>query len=111
MARLRNRGQTLNTEFSSVSYLGSDPIWWFTVVMLIAFLETGSAGEQTLHVVAVPVADLRAEPRGSSASTSHDPLQETQLVYGERVKVSKTEIGWTFVEAVEQPEYTHHQRW
>ncbi|MBI3320527.1 MAG: C40 family peptidase [Candidatus Omnitrophica bacterium] len=69
-----------------------------------------SAADQVLQIVAVPVADLRAEPRGPS-STAHDPLQETQLLYGERVKVITTQAGWAFVEAIEQPEYTHHQRW
>jgi len=41
----------------------------------------------------------------------HDSLQETQLIYGERVRVLNTQGEWAQIEAIEQPEFTHHQRW
>lgn len=62
-------------------------------------------------VVAVPVVDLRSQPHTTAAAGVHDPLQETQLLYGERVRVHKTEEGWAFIEAAEQPEFTHARRW
>jgi hypothetical protein len=40
-----------------------------------------------------------------------DPLQETQLLFGERVKVLLEKAGWARVEAVEQAEYTHADAW
>jgi cell wall-associated NlpC family hydrolase len=63
------------------------------------------------------VADLRAEPQeipGAAALKrpyDMDPLQETQLLYNEEVKVLEEREGWVRVEAVEQPEYTHHDGW
>jgi len=62
-------------------------------------------------VVAIPVADLRGEPHTTVQPEIHDPLQESQLLYGERVRVVKTENGWAHVEALEQPEYTHGKKW
>ena len=61
--------------------------------------------------VNAPVADLRAEPRTVARSGIHDPLEETQLLYGERVRVLKTEAGWAQVEAIQQPEYSHANAW
>ncbi len=61
--------------------------------------------------VNVPVADLRAQPRTRAEPGVHDPLQETQLLYGERVRVRRIREGWASVEAVEQPEFTHTRRW
>jgi cell wall-associated NlpC family hydrolase len=62
-------------------------------------------------VVGVPVAHLRAQPHTSPQPGTHDELQETQLLYGERVQVMKEETGWAKVRAVEQAEYTHNKRW
>jgi cell wall-associated NlpC family hydrolase len=61
--------------------------------------------------IAVPVTDLRAEPHTYAQPEIHDPLQETQLLYGERVRVRKRKDGWAYVEALEQPEFTHTQGW
>ena len=62
-------------------------------------------------VVAVPVVDLRAQPHTAAQAEIHDPLQETQALYGEPLQVLKIEDGWAYVEAVEQPEFTHARRW
>jgi len=61
--------------------------------------------------VNVAVSDLRAQPNTRAVADTHDALQETQLLYGERVRVLKVEEGWAAVEAVEQPEWTHTKRW
>ena len=62
-------------------------------------------------VVRVPVIDVRAHPHTAAAALAHDPLQETQLLYGERVRLLGVEQGWVRVEAIEQPEFTHATRW
>ncbi|MDP3722894.1 MAG: NlpC/P60 family protein [Candidatus Omnitrophota bacterium] len=73
--------------------------------------------------IAVPVADLRAQPHtivqrssahpadGTPVGPPHDPLQETQLLYGEQVRLLSHADGWAYVEALEQPEFTHAKRW
>ena len=77
---------------------------------LLIGIATGCAAP-SLSVVTVPVADVRARPGFPPAPGSHDPLQETQLLYGERVKVLTTDGPWAFIEAVEQAEYTHAHAW
>ena len=89
---------------------------WGSVITLTLSLGGGvaacAASSHSLRVVAAPVADLRAQPGGPPpTSTTHDPLQETQLLYGECVKLLNTDGAWAFIEAIEQPEYTHHHRW
>ncbi len=61
--------------------------------------------------VAVPVADLRKEPSEPGPSRDHDPLEESQLLQGDPVKVLEEKEGWARVEALEQQEWTHNQRW
>ena len=76
-----------------------------------------AAAPSPVFVAAVPVADVRAEPKqvdGSSVLKKpypQDPLEETQLLYGERVKVLEDKGSWVRVEAVEQPEFTHDNVW
>jgi len=70
-----------------------------------AFAETYEAR------VCVPVADLRKEPSEPGPSRDHDPLEESQLLQGDPVRVLEERDGWARVEAVEQQEWTHHQRW
>lgn len=55
--------------------------------------------------------DLRREPTPATGALDHDPLQETQLLYGELVLVHEHRGGWARIEAVEQPEWTHHEQW
>ncbi|MBI3021569.1 MAG: C40 family peptidase, partial [Candidatus Omnitrophica bacterium] len=57
------------------------------------------------------VVDLRAKPQTTPRRDVHDPLEETQLLYGERVRLLTVKDGWAYVEAVEQPEFTHGRRW
>src|SRR3989338_4108636 len=72
---------------------------------------TGCAASHATMVVAVPVADLRAAPHTTAQSGVHDPQEETQLLYGERVRVVESQGGWSRVEAMEQAEYNHAKRW
>ena len=62
-------------------------------------------------VVAVPVVDLRSAPHTATQPGVHDPQEETQLLYGERVRVVESRDGWSRVEAMEQAEYSHNSRW
>ena len=78
---------------------------------LTGVLLSGCASTQHLMAINAAVVDLRAQPHTTAQPGTHDPLQETQLVYGERVRVRAVEDGWARVEAVEQPEYTHARRW
>ncbi|MBI4003522.1 MAG: C40 family peptidase [Candidatus Omnitrophica bacterium] len=61
--------------------------------------------------VNVPLTDLRAQPHTTAQADVHDPHEETQLLYGERVRVLARQKDWARIEAVEQPEFTHARRW
>ena len=81
-------------------------------IALSGLLVTGGcAMGQSVMLVSEPVVDVRGKPRTSARPNVHDPLQETQLLYGERVRRVKTLDGWTSIEALEQPEYSHAKRW
>ncbi len=69
--------------------------------------------EETPHRarVSVPVADLRKEPVPPQRTLDHDPLEESQLLYGELVEVMGEREGWVRVATLEQLEWTHHGRW
>ncbi len=64
-----------------------------------------------IMVVAVPVVDVRARPAPADSTNQHDPDQETQLLYGEHVRVLEQRRDWARIEAQEQPEFSHHNRW
>jgi cell wall-associated NlpC family hydrolase len=94
---------------------------WFTA-WIPAFagmtISLGSAAERTIvfdppkpMVVKVDVADIRAETKPHDGRYVYDPLQETQVLYGETVYSFEEKDGWVRVEAPEQPEYTHGDRW
>ncbi|MCM8794218.1 MAG: NlpC/P60 family protein [Candidatus Omnitrophica bacterium] len=69
------------------------------------------AQETQWHRVAVPVADLRKEPAPAGETLDHDPLEESQLLYGERVALLEKKSGWARVEAADQLEWTRHGYW
>lgn len=93
----------------SANRLVPGTIWCLAPGLAIAL--SGCAMSKPVMVIAVPVADLRAQPHTAAQPDVHDPLQESQLLYGERVRVVKRRDGWAQVEAIEQPEYTHHKKW
>ncbi|MBI2118009.1 MAG: C40 family peptidase [Elusimicrobia bacterium] len=57
------------------------------------------------------VADLRSASTTTPSSLDFDPLQETQLLYGEFIKIKNESGDWLKVEAVEQLEYSHSHSW
>ncbi len=61
--------------------------------------------------VAVPVLDVRNTPIPSTTGLLHDEAEETQLLYGEQVLLLESRNGWGRIEAVEQFEWSHHERW
>ena len=69
------------------------------------------ASSRDLYVIAAPVEHLRATPGTQPRSGAHDPDQETELLYGERARLLKTQGAFAYVEAVEQLEWTHANRW
>ena len=80
---------------------------WIPILLLAGCVTVA----HRVRMVNVSVADLRAEPKTTATADTHDPLQETQLLYGERVRVRKVKDGWANVEALEQAEFTHGGRW
>lgn len=52
---------------------------------------------------AVKILDVRREPKKAEKPLTEDPLQETQLLPGEKVLVLDRKGGWTYIEAPEQP--------
>ncbi len=80
-------------------------------LLLVAACAGGCASSKSLMTVKVPVTDLRGQPNTAATLAAHDPLQETQLLYGEQVKVVKKSEGWVQVEALEQQEFSHAKRW
>ena len=57
------------------------------------------------------MADLRKEPRPPDPAPGHDPLEESQLLYGDPVTVLEVQGEWARVSATEQQEWTHNRRW
>src|SRR4051812_28207853 len=52
--------------------------------------------------VTVPVTDLRRKPVARRAGRREDPLQESQLLMGEEVRLIGTRGRWAHVDAVHQ---------
>ncbi|MBI4055671.1 MAG: C40 family peptidase [Elusimicrobia bacterium] len=62
--------------------------------------------------IGVPFADLRRNPSASkSGRPRRDPEQESQLLYGERVRVLRVRGEWAQVEAAEQPRWSPKRGW
>ena len=80
----------------------------FTALVVTVAAET--AGPRLMRV-GVPVLDVRSTPARARGTSAHDPAEETQLLYGELVQIEEARGGWARIEALEQPEWTHHKRW
>ncbi|MBI4354633.1 MAG: C40 family peptidase [Candidatus Omnitrophica bacterium] len=78
--------------------------------MLVLAAGCASASSQ-MYLVTAAVEHLRAAPGTTPQPGTHDPDQETQLLYGEHVRLISTQDAWAYVEAMEQPEFTHANRW
>ncbi|MBI4180017.1 C40 family peptidase [bacterium] len=80
-------------------------------IAALFFAVVAHAADPVPMRVIVPVTDIRSEPKPSDGTYSHDPLQETQLLFGEPVLVHETGGEWVRVSAPGQMEFTHHQVW
>ena len=83
----------------------------FVVHASLLSLLAGCVSVSSVMVVSSPLIDVRSQPRTIAQRDVHDPAEETQLLYGERVRVVKTAEDWVQIEALEQPEYTQHNQW
>jgi gamma-D-glutamyl-L-lysine dipeptidyl-peptidase len=63
------------------------------------------------YTVIEPVANLRREPLAGAVSYCHDDLEETQLLFNEKVLVVDEKGEWLFVEAVEQMTFRKTGQW
>lgn len=78
---------------------------------VVVFGLAGCAMRTSFMAVNRPVVDLRAKPQTTALAATHDPLEETQLLYGEQVRLLKKDGDWAFIQALEQPEWTHANHW
>ena len=87
------------------------PGGWVAIGVCVLAAQMPVCAEVLLQVAA-PVVDLRSEPGYPAADTrAHDPNQEFQLVFGERVIERERRGEWVRVESLDQWEYTHHKKW
>src|SRR5207237_1339432 len=78
--------------------------------LLCAGVSTAMVAPPQNAVVVVPVADVWSRPL-APGETPSDDLRETQVLYGEKVIIHESSGPWVRIEAVEQPEFTHHNLW
>ena len=81
---------------------------------LILLLAAYSAASSEYAIVNVAVADLMATPAIRACcppNWSHNQLQLTQLLFYDPVRVLSTDNGWSFVEAVDQPNLLGNGTW
>lgn len=81
------------------------------IFSLIFFIPSFLIAQNRLGVVIVPVADVRSVSGTFLTAPVYDSQQETQLIYGEVVKIISESGDWVRIEAIEQQEYSHHNRW
>ena len=83
----------------------------FLILGLLAILSVSSQAAQPQQaVVIVPVADVWSRPIATGEKPA-DELRETQVLLGEKVLIHESSGTWALIEAIEQPEFTHHNRW
>ncbi len=79
----------------------------FTLMLLCPALL--SAAPQPA-VVIIPVADVWSRPL-PPGTTGQDDWRETQVLMGEKILIHESSGAWVRIEAIEQPEFTHHNKW
>ena len=110
------------------------PLYWILAIGpgYAQTRENRGGGALRILRVAVPVTDLRREPSKPSPTMEYDPMEESQLLYGDPVEaleiIEETDPwprtfaqgtadrmikmrSWARVSAVNQPEFNHNQRW
>ncbi|MBI4845641.1 MAG: C40 family peptidase [Candidatus Omnitrophica bacterium] len=83
-------------------------ILFFLVWVNAVFAEEA---ENKFLAVSAPVADIRKQPQDSKGGYEHDGLQQTQALFNEILLYKSSDNDWYYVEAVEQPEFTHNGQW
>jgi gamma-D-glutamyl-L-lysine dipeptidyl-peptidase len=81
-----------------------------TVIAGVLLCSFDAAAAAQKAVVIVPVADLRSDQSLPEPGKSDDK-QQTQLLFGETVEVVSSSGDWVQIHAIEQPEFTTHQKW
>jgi cell wall-associated NlpC family hydrolase len=81
------------------------------VLLFFLLTATNLFASDNLGVIRVAVADVRASSSPLAAELDYDPEQETQLLYGEPVRIVAKSGGWLKVEAMEQKEFSHNKLW
>ncbi|MBI1979661.1 MAG: C40 family peptidase [Elusimicrobia bacterium] len=82
------------------------------LILLFFFVLTQSLySSPKFGIVSVPVLDVRAASGTVTISYDYSPLQETQLLYGEPVQIVAESGEWYRIEAPEQQEFSHNNRW
>jgi len=79
-------------------------------VFVLCFPVMAHAESSKPAVVVVPVADVWSRPLAAGEKPT-DELRETQVLFGEKVLIHESSGPWVRIEAVEQPEFTHHNKW
>ncbi len=64
-----------------------------------------------MHLIAVPVADLRKKPEQLTQDYSHHPLRDSQLLFQEKIEVVRKEGNWAYIQALEQMQYDQEKGW
>ncbi len=84
----------------------------YLALLFFLSLASLSYAQNKQGIVTVPVCDLRSSI-GTPLPQNHayDPHQESQLLYGEGVEIISEKNGWYHVEAKEQLEFSHNNRW
>jgi cell wall-associated NlpC family hydrolase len=80
------------------------------VLLLCVSSGVAFAAKPQNAIVVVPIADVWSRPLAPNEGPSDD-LRETQVLAGEKVIVHESSGPWARIEAVEQPEFTHHNLW
>lgn len=83
-----------------------------TLVLLFFFASPPAVlRAATYGRVVVPVADVRAASGTLPRAGEYDPGEETQLLFGDTVKILSRSGDWLRIEAPGQPEFSHHGYW
>lgn len=83
-------------------------------LIFFTFILIGSvyaAEQKKFLIVTEPVADIRQKPVDAAVGYQHDDLQETQVLYNEVLLYKGENADWYEIEAVEQQEFSHNQKW
>lgn len=84
--------------------------FFFALLFLFALPQLGR-GFDGVGIVKKNVADVRSSSGSAPSAHTYDPLEETQLLYNERVVVLEKTATAYRIEAIEQSEFSHQNAW